>query len=454
MKIIDIIKLGLLNIFANLKMTITIIIGFFVVIEIVLLSTGYGISMNKYISNVINNNLSSSYCCNLLGDFSESDIEKFKNEDAIEGVQVIKNYDIYQYCTDQNEIIDANPLVGTDISFDAAVMKLDGVMYRGENDFSYDFAMNDNVKGRTGRIVKYKIDVIEGDENLQISNSEKQEFKNKFNKSTPFVAGKEFTKKNQIVISEYMLDRFNIKFSAEECVGKTISLYVAVKDGEICVADEYEICGVLDSDFFRINSRNKAAQILLSNANPDYCVTRSTSEKIFGKCFREIKGFYDTNSELDILYIDIKTIEYSEVELQQLFFNKVVLIICITIIVTVIVFVYILMYFYFKKRYRYVCIQKAMGMKNLELYSMISIEIGIMEIVAFLISIPIYFMLIKVMNNIISMLVSKSFQITMGDFVGAINFSLFIIIVLNIMISIVEFNKTRKYTVVDREKIL
>ena len=85
---------------------------------------------------------------------------------------------------------------------------------------------------------------------------------------------------------------------------------------------------------------------------------------------------------------------------------------------------------------------------------MISIEIGIMEIVAFLISIPIYFMLIKVMNNIISMLVSKSFQITMGDFVGAINFSLFIIIVLNIMISIVEFNKTRKYTVVDREKIL
>lgn len=455
MKVLDLIKLAVLNIVTNLKMAISILIGFIIIMEVVMVSLGYGYSMNNYIENIVKNNSSDAYCCNIFGNFSESEMQEFRNDCNVEGVQILEQYDIYQYCEDNNKIIDAAPLANNGISFDAAIMKIDDITYQGKNDFSYDFALDGkSYATRTQKIVKLEIGVMKAENNLQISNSERQEFEKKYNSGSPFLIGGEFTKENQIIITDYILEKFGCNYSAKECIGKKISLYVATEDGELCIVDGYEVCGVIDSNFYRINSRKQAPQILLSNANPDYCTITTTGEKIFGYGFREIKEFYDNHAELETLFLASKTVGYAEVETQQLFFNEVVLVICAIIIISVIVFVYILIYFYFRKRTRYVCIQKAMGMSGGKLYTLIFGELSIIGIVAALISIPVYYGLLQVLNNVIGMLVSDSFMVTKSDFVVAVCCALIITLLLNVIISAVEYKKTKKYTVVNREKII
>ncbi len=455
MKVLDVIKLAILNIVTNLKMAISILIGFIIIMEVVMISLGYGYSMNKYIKNIINTNSSDAYCCNIFENFSESEIEEFRNDNNVEGVQILEQYDIYQYCQDNNKIIDATPLSDNQISFDAAIMKLDDTTYRGKNDFSYDFALDGRTFAtRTQKIVKFEIGVIEGKNNLQISNSERQEFEKKYNSENPFLIGGEFTKENQIILTDYILEKFGCNYNAKDCIGKKISLYVVTEDGELCIVDDYELCGVIDSNFYRINSRKQAPQILLSNANPEYCAITTSNQKIFGYGFREIKEFYYNNVELDTLYIASKTLGYAEVEIQQLFYNEVVLLLCAIIIISVVVFVYILIYFYFRKRTRYVCIQKAMGMSGGKLYALIFGELSIMAITAAFISIPIYYGILQVLNDVISMTVSDSFKVTKSDFVVSVYCALIITLLLNVIISAVEYKKTKKYTVVNREKII
>lgn len=287
MRVFDLIKLAVLNIVSNLKMAVSILVGFVIIMEVIMISVGYGYSMNDYITNIIDNNSSLVYCSNLFGDFSESDIETFRNDNRIEGVQVLQKYNIYQYCEDNNKMIDAAPLAYNEISFDAAIMKMDGITYQGKNDFSYDFEIEDeSTVSRTDKIVKFQIGVLEGEDNLQISESECHEFQNKYGSKEPFLAGGRFTKKNQIIVTYYILEKLGCQYTAKECIGKEISLYIATQDGEFCIVENYEICGVLDSNFYRISSRMQMPQILLSNANPDYCVMNS--QKIFGHSFRKI----------------------------------------------------------------------------------------------------------------------------------------------------------------------
>ena len=47
---------------------------------------------------------------------------------------------------------------------------------------------------------------------------------------------------------------------------------VIVSDG-IIQSMNYEICGVFDSNFYRIHSRKQIPQILLSNINQEYCTS-------------------------------------------------------------------------------------------------------------------------------------------------------------------------------------
>lgn len=452
MKIIDIIRLAKLNILSNLKMAISIIFGFIIIMEIVMVSTGYGYSMNNYIEGTINNSSSSRYCYSVFSNFKDSEIEEFRKNSNIEGVQILKNYDIYKFCQDNNKVINATPLANDEVSMDAAVLKLDGKMYNGENDFTYIFNLDSSATAtRTMKIVKYKIGVIEGEDNLQFSKSELLEYENKYDKSSPFLAGGEFSGENQIIITDYMLEKFGVDSDSTEYIGKKISLYVDTKEGELCLIDNYEICGIIDSRFYFVNSRKSMPQILVSNANKEYL--NISHERVFGNSFRDIVKFYN-NNYVESMYMDKTTVEYSEVETLQLLFNEVVLLICIILIVAVIVFVYIMIYFYFKKRTRYVCIQKAMGMSGGKLYSLIFFELLIMGIVATIIAIPVYYGVLQILNDVIGMVVSNSFMVTQDDFVVAICCALVFMGLLKVIVSRIEYCKTKKYTVVNRDRFM
>lgn len=452
MKVIDIIRIAKLNILSNLKMAISIILGFIIIMEIVMISTGYGYSMNNYIEGTINDNSSRRYCYSAFGNFKENEIEEFKKKSNIEGVQILKKYNIYKFCQDNNRVINAAPLANDEVSLDAAILKIDGETYNGKNDFSYTFNLESFATAtRTMKIVKYEIGVIECKDNLQFSDSELLEYENKYDELSPFIAGGEFSGENQIIITDYMLSKFGIDSDINQYMGKKISLYVDTKEGELCIIDNYEICGIIDSRFYFVNSRKNMPQILVSNANQEYLSI--SHERIFGKSFREIMKFFN-NNYVEKMFIDKTTIEFSEVETLQLLFNEVVFGICIILVVAVIVFVYIMIYFYFKKRTRYVCIQKAMGMSGGKMYLLIFLELLIMGIVATIISVPLYYGILQGLNNVISMVVSNSFMVTKNDFNVAVCCGLIFILLLNVVVSAIEYGKTKKYTIVNRDRFV
>ncbi len=451
MKIIDIIRLAAKNISGSLKMVVSIILGFIIIMGIVMVSSGYGIAVNNYIVDIINNNSSGAYCYSMFQRFTESDMERYKGDSKVEGIQVLKKFDVYKLCEDNDKKIAASPLANDEVSFDAAILKIDEQTYKGKNDFTYDFGLDNPVSAtRTEKIVKYRIGVME-EGNLQIAEKELSEYRNKYNKTRPFLAGGEFTGENQVILTDYMLEKYGINADFKSCIGKKISLYINTEDGEFCIVENYEICGIFDSDFYRINSRTDTPQILLSNANPEYC--NIFYERVFGNSFREITEFYN-NNDSDAIYIDEKTMEYAEVEAQQVLFNEIVLVICFIVVIAVVAFVYIIIYFYFKKRTRYVCIQRAMGLGAGKIYLIIFSELLIMGVSAVITAVPLCYGMILKLNDVIRMAVSDSFLVLKNDFIMASGIAIFFMLFMITIISVIEYRKTKQYTVVNRDRFV
>lgn len=436
MKIKDLIQLGILNIVTNLKITISIIIGFIVIIEVVLVSSAYGISMNDYISDMVHNNASMAFCSSWGKAFNNEQIEKFKNDPNIEGIRVIQGYDMVRFCEDNNKVIVEQLIQGRGIPFGAAMLKMDGVSYSGKNDSSNSI---------------YRIGVMQAEDNLQFSNSELKEYRYKLKKDSPFLAGGEFTKKNQIILTDNILKKFNLNQPPSEYIGKKVNLGIAVESGEFYIEGDYEICGVLDLNFSSINARIITPQILLSSANDEYYNAESIAVQIFGKGFRETAHFYNNYYEdIDNLQISSATTNYAEVETQYILFKKIVLVMCFIIGVSVMVFVYVLIYFYYNKKMRYICIQKAMGMNDGKLFMLIFGELGIMQIAALVMAVPLYCFVMKELNHLLKMAVSNSFQVTVQDSYKAVGCAIIVLIVLNTFVTFLEFNKTRKHSVMNR----
>lgn len=451
MKVRDLIKLEILNIVTNIKMTISIILGFIIVIAVILISAAYGISMNRYIKDVIDNNSSNAYCTNMFERFNENDMNTYSSNPNIEGIQVIKRYDINRMCDENNRTIDNKMVISNSISFDVAIMRMDGVSYRGKNDYSYTFdKTSSNSVESKDRLVKYMIGVMNVEDNLQISNGELQEYHNKFNKNNPFIAGEKLTKNNQIILTDYILNRFGINISPSDCIGKKINLGVFTNTGEFIFPGEYEICGVLDSDFFRINSRGQTPQIILSKADDKFCNINFMDEKIFGKGFKELTDFYSNCKNVDNICINSLTFKYAEVETQYILYGKIVIVISFSVIMSVMVFIYVLIYFYYKKKIRYICMQKAMGMNDFKVFSLIFGEIGIMQTIALIVSIPLFSFTLTKLNIIINMVNSNSLHVNFKDTFKAIGLTIVLIVVMNIIISFLQFRKIKKRSVTDR----
>lgn len=447
MRMIDIFKLALLNISSNLKMVIGILAGLIIILEMIMISSGYGYALNCYIRDSVNLNASDAYSYSIFESFDDARLEMFKTNHKIEGVQVLKKYNISEYCNSNGRV------VSNDILLDDVTVEIDGNIYHGENDFSYDFNLDDAATAtRTDKMVKLKVGIMEPQNNLVISNSELKEYRNKYHKSTPFIMGNTFTKENQLIISDYMLDKLNVEMDLSDCIGRRISIYVKTEEGKYRILDNYEICGVLSQDFFRINSRTDFPQILISSQVNEY--NEITKQRVFANTFRDIVEFYNENESMDNLMINQPANQYAEIETQQILFNEVVIVVCAILVMALIVFVYIIIYFYFQKRMRYVCIQRAIGINETKLYVLILSELAIVGIAANLIAVPIYYVLVNVLNEIMQLSIGNSFVITNKVFLLAVDIAFLFEIFMLALISFIEYIMTKKYTVIQREKFI
>lgn len=446
MKIIDIIKLAILNLKSNLKMTISILTGLVIIIQIIMISFGYGYSMNKYIIDVVDKNASLKYCTISSGDLP--DMQNLNYENNIEGIQKVYKFNIYKFCEDNglkiNNILSEN----NDISLDVAILEIDNKKYKGINDYSYDFNVDDNVlSGSKNKSVKYDIGVMEYYDNLQISKNEIEELRSKYKKKKVFIQGGYLDGENQIILTDYMLQKFGYD-NIKECIGKKVNLYIMTDKGEVCIVNNYKIQGIIDSDLYRINSRKSIPQIIISNADKKYC--DSLKNKVFLTSFQQVVNLSENEEEL-ILIPTVEAFEYSEVETLYIFYNKILLGISIVVVISILIFVYMVIYFYFKKRKRYICIQRALGIRNIEMYSLMFYELIIIGIISISISIPMYYKIIKYINKFISSLIYNSYYLNTKDARYSIVVGIVVEMVILTIISIVEYKKSKKYNITNKQ---
>ncbi len=453
MKFSDVIRLSFLNIRCNIKMALSIIIGLIVMLLVILTSVAYGFTMNNHISDIIKNNSSLTYnSTSMMKTLSEAEIQKFKNDSRVEGIKLLYIYQYGEYCEDVSNGSYQFNKYSPSVDLDQAVVSFDNNEYQGINDYSFDFNVEDaKFASRTQMSVNLNINVMNID-NIQFSSGELQEFQNKFHSSEIFVAGGKMTKNNQIMLSEYILSKFGITYPPEQCIGKKLTVLLKTENGNIPVLKDYEICGIIKTDFFRINSRKSTSHIIVSSADMKYC--HLLSREIYSKNFRDAISFYNDNSSTGSINMSDALKEFSEIEAQQLLFNEVVIVIGFVLIAAVVLFVYFVIYFYFKKRNRYVCIQKAIGLYNFKIYVMIFFELIMLGICSIIIAVPLYIVLTEILNGIFINAVASSFFITPYASVIAIIASFVFLVVFTLIISAVEFLKTTDYSVVNREKII
>lgn len=428
-------------------MAFSILAGSVVIIIIIMICFAYGYSMDKYIENTINKNASLRYSDVINEDVFHENLFQVRNES--EGIQSICEYNLYQLCKDNDLEIQAVPLENHKVSFDAAILEIDDKKYEGTNDYSYDFNLtNDVIHSRKDRNVEYFIGIMDYDNNLQVSNNEIEELNNKFNKHTVYIQGGGLTDKNQIIMTDYMLEKFGYDGDIKSCVGKKVSLYVKTDKGDVCIINNYTLQGIIDRDLYRVGSRKNVPQILVSNADEKYY--GDSSIKVFSESFNDVIKLLNHSTEFYLLPTEVTT-EYSAMEKLSTFFNKIVIRIFSVILISILVFVNTVIYFYFKKRTKYICMERAMGVNNKDMYRMIFFELLVMAAASICIAIPLFYAFINYLNVIVNSLVGSSYRITGSDIKLSCIVAVIIELILMVGISYVEYNKTKKYSVVNRE---
>lgn len=448
MKLTDIIKLSILNIKSNIKMAVSIAIGMVIIMEIIMNIFAYGYSMNNYIINTIYKNISLRYCTLLSDDLTEKFILNHKKE--IEGIQTVCSMDINKLCKDSGCNIVTPPLENNGISLDAAVLEISNQKYSGKNDYSYDFNIDTDIfVPDKDKSVSYNIGVMDYNDNLQFSQNEINEFKNNYNKKNVFICGGQLTGENQIILTDYMLKCFGYDDNLDNCIGRKVNLYVLTDKGDFCIINDYTIQGIVDSDLYRTESRKGVPQIIVSNADERYCNNYNT--KIFAKSFKGVVNLCENEEEV-FLFPTSEAFVYSEIETLYSFFWRVVVGIGFVIIISILVFVYVVIYFYFKKRNRYICIQRAMGIRNHDIYKMIFVELSIIDFIAALSVMPVFNNIIIYTNRLIRSMVGKGYNITNADKIYSEIAGVVIVLILTIIISYAECRKTKEYTVINRRE--
>lgn len=447
MKRKDILNLALLNVLQNFKMAFSILAGLVVIIEIVMLAFTYGYSMNEYIQNTIDKNASLRYSTVIDKEVFAKYLAQIKEKS--EGIQTILEYDIFQLCEDDGLKIQATPLENNKVSLEAAILEIDGQKYSGINDYSYDFNLSENeLRNKKNKNVMYTIGIMDYTDNLQVSENEIEELRNKFKKEDVYIQGGSLNGENQIILTDYMLEKFGYNGDIKSCVGKKISLYVETDMGNKCIISNYMLKGIIDSDLYRVGSRKSVPQIIVSNANEKYY--KDETIKIFSERFNDVIKFTDLSTDMFLLPTNV-SYEYSEMEKLSTFFNKIVIRIFFVILISTLVFVYTVIYFYFKKRYQYICMERVMGIKNREMYKMIFYELMIIAVSSTCIAVPLCYVITKYMNVVMNNLVGSSYNISMSDIRFAAIVAIIAALILIVGISYIEYSKTKHYSVINRE---
>lgn len=445
-------RLAKQNLFAYKKTSLLVMLGLLVSLVIIICSLAYNNSITSTMDKITNDKISCAY--NEMSEVNpQSDGALL---DTISDNAFVDSLQITYYC-DLHEMISAQ---GDQYSFtlDNTFLITAGNEYPGTNDFTYDFPYESTLSiSKDALSIPFEVDALVLSYSQMISDAELSEYSQKFSSENPLI-GNELRNEKEIIISEYMLSKYGFTLEqAEKLIGQEIS--IKINDGEKNkpLFDEYTLVGIIRSDFFRISSRKYSPHFIVPFS--DTLFTAQGGQEMDTLRFTTIinsSSYSDAIRANESLLHYGKAISlsstaaiYADTEMQQILYNKIILLVAVMLVFAVIVFVYSIVSYYFKMRIFYIGLERAVGMKSSQVFSVFLCEFLMMSTVSLAISLPLSFTLVAALRAFLLQTMGYSMTVSLQDFGSAAIVGGIFVVIVSLLISYVEFLKTRRKSIIE-----
>lgn len=436
MSILQCFSLSLYNLWRRKKYSISLIRSILIIMTLSIVINVLISGINKEYDNIIYksasiNSLEIILKTNDTGEYVENDnyklLKLISEFESVEKEMYTCPIDIPKYLKREDMYFVNNNLV---------TMNIDGINYNGINDFTYDFdkAMYGSNKSKSNYTVPFKVNLVDYQGETFFEN-EMVEFEHKYPNEKLILAGRMLSEKNELIITDYMLEKFGVK-NYEDILSKKVSFYVEEKE----LINQYKIVGIINSNFYRIKSRFQSSQILISADKDTY---REFKPRIVN-CRIPIKDYINSVPVINKAY-DLKIGEFSPAIFADQFyfvskvqavvnyiFKYVAFFICLAILLSL----FSILYTNIKEKYSYFGILQAIGFTNKNLVIIFICEIIVINIIALLISFVFSILILYIFNNFMVVLTGVKLPF---DLLSYINISLITLLAISIVFIVITF---------------
>lgn len=334
------------NFLAKRRTMIKLSAAYAMVIVVVLCLFSYRESINLQLNTIVSKSASACYV--------ETDVLlDLADYPAVTETKIIRGFD---------------PLLTID---QIALMINDSEKYVGIDDYSYNF-VTEFLPGtqQDQYSVPFKIDAY-SPEGVVFSALDRREFADKNNGAAILIAGDLAPQESGIILSDYMLQRFGLA-PDKSLIGTRISL-INPKTGEVYCQD-LTLTGIIDSRMFYTETNRFNAQIIIAEAN----ATESYAPAVYRYYGEDYSSTYRlalaiTSDNIRCRYNSLLEM-YNVIENQQIIVGKVVRIILVAFFAALPVSVLTVLYFYYQQQKNYRQMQRAMGMKDRDVFACALLE--------------------------------------------------------------------------------
>lgn len=452
MKFSDCMRLAKQNLFAYRRTTLLVMLGLMVSLVIIICSLAYNNSITNTMEKITNDKISCAYN-EMSGVNPQIDgalLDTISDNPFVDSMQIT-------YSCDLHEMISAQ---GDQYSFtlDNTILIVAGKEYSGTNDFTYDFPYESTLSiSKDALSIPFEVDALVLSYSQMISDTELSEYSQKYSKGSPLI-GNELSNDKEIIISEYMLSKYGFTSEqAEKLIGQKISIEIYDGKENKLLFDEYTLVGMLRSDFFRISSRKYSPHFIVPFSDTLFTVqggqdvnapgyTTIVNSSGYSEAIRANESLLHYGKSISLSPV---AAIYADTEMQQILYNKIILLIAALLVFAVIVFVYSIVSYYFKMRNAYIGLERAVGMKSGQIFCIFLCEFLMMSTTSLALSLPLSFGLMAALRAFILQTLGYSMTVSLADLRSAALIGGIFVMIVSLLISYLEFLRSKRKSIIE-----
>ncbi len=313
-------------------------------------------------------------------------------------------------------------------------LTLDGKEYQGENDYTYYFERPfDEATPYYNYSVPFRMSILH--EGRLFSDNDIKEFNYFFPGEKTFIAGTDNISDNGIILSDYILQRFDITDNYQELIGKKISFAIEGKP----VLQEYVIEGIVNGNIFYNSALKASAQIYIKGTKKNYeiCDISFITAKLPVKEFKYSKTVYNKLDEegYSHSFFDAFLMEYYyNVNAIHQSVKRIIFIFEVLIFIAIGINLYSILLDSANRKCRFYGVNRAMGMSKADLCIISYCELVILAIPALILSFVVSIPVLSIADSIVYTLINTHLSILPLQYVAIASITILAVLCLFVIV--------------------